>query len=83
MSREMEQAEPLAEPTERSTGKGRRSVVFRVLDLIQLVAASPQPMTLAEIASHYSMDETALRAANGIPGDGLIAAGKRLRVRAR
>jgi N-acetylmuramoyl-L-alanine amidase len=41
--------------------------------------------TLAEIASHYSMDETALRAANGIPDgkDGSITAGKKLRVRAR
>lgn len=41
--------------------------------------------TLAEIASHYAMDETTLRAANGIPDgkDNPIAAGKRLRVRAR
>src|SRR5215510_11852950 len=54
MSREMEQAEPLVEPTERS-GKGRRSVVFRVLDLIQLVAASPQPMTLAEIGTQLKL----------------------------
>jgi DNA-binding IclR family transcriptional regulator len=54
MSREMEQAEPLAEPGERS-GKGRRSVVFRVLDLIQLVAASSQPMTLAEIGTQLKL----------------------------
>jgi DNA-binding IclR family transcriptional regulator len=50
----MEQTEPLAElqaePLERG-GKGRRSVVFRVLDLIQLVAAASQPMTLAEIGT--------------------------------
>ena len=39
--------------------------------------------TLAEIASHYAMDETTLRAANGIPDGKDIAAGKRLRVRAR
>jgi len=50
MSQEMERTEPLVEPTERG-GKGRRSVVFRVLDLIQLVAASAQPMTLAEIGT--------------------------------
>src|SRR5215813_1316927 len=54
MSREMEPIDPLAEPLadamERG-GKGRRSVVFRVLDLIQLVAASNQPMTLAEIGT--------------------------------
>src|SRR3954463_1132403 len=54
MSREMELAEPLAEPIQRG-GKGRRSVVFRVLDLIQLVAASPQPMTLAEIGSQLQL----------------------------
>jgi DNA-binding IclR family transcriptional regulator len=50
---------PLAEPPVRSNGRksdldskeGRQSVVFRVLDLIQLVAASPQPMTLAEIGA--------------------------------
>jgi len=41
--------------------------------------------TLAEIASHYAMDETTLRAANGIPDgkDGSVSPGKRLRVRAR
>ena len=50
----MEQPEPLAEPAER-TSKGRRSVVFRVLDLIQLVAASPQPMTLAEIGTQLKL----------------------------
>jgi DNA-binding IclR family transcriptional regulator len=50
----MEQLEPLAEPTERAA-KGRRSVVFRVLDLIQLVAASPQPMTLAEIGAQLKL----------------------------
>jgi DNA-binding IclR family transcriptional regulator len=54
-----ERTEPLAEPigarggpTKRSAAAERRqSVVFRVLDLIQLVAASPQPMTLAEIGT--------------------------------
>jgi len=61
MSQTPELPEPLAEPpmelggrsTQRSkeTNGGRRSVVFRVLDLIQLVAASPQPMTLAEIGT--------------------------------
>jgi DNA-binding IclR family transcriptional regulator len=56
MSQMPELPEPLAEPSGRGqrsakeTG-GRRSVVFRVLDLIQLVAASPQPMTLAEIGT--------------------------------
>jgi DNA-binding IclR family transcriptional regulator len=61
MSREMEPTDPLAEPSvdpradaERG-GKGRRSVVFRVLDLIQLVAASPQPMTLAEIGTQLKL----------------------------
>lgn len=54
MSREMEPVEPLDEPTQPS-GKGRRSVVFRVLDLIQLVAASPQPMTLAEIGNQLKL----------------------------
>ncbi|HET9886617.1 MAG TPA: N-acetylmuramoyl-L-alanine amidase, partial [bacterium] len=41
--------------------------------------------TLSEIASHYAMDETTLRAANGIPDgkDGTVSPGKRLRVRAR
>src|SRR5690349_5719046 len=58
MSREMEPNEPLAEPPadamERG-GKGRRSVVFRVLDLIQLVAAAPQPLTLAEIGTQLKL----------------------------
>jgi DNA-binding IclR family transcriptional regulator len=51
-------AEPLVEPVRQTArrssvapAEGRRSVVFRVLDLIQLVAASPQPMTLAEIGT--------------------------------
>ncbi|HVZ01868.1 MAG TPA: IclR family transcriptional regulator [Dongiaceae bacterium] len=47
-------AEPARPPARRSkagAAEGRRSVVFRVLDLIQLVAASPQPMTLAEIGT--------------------------------
>jgi len=41
--------------------------------------------TISGIASHYSMDETALRAANGIPEgkDGGDFTGKKLRVRAR
>jgi DNA-binding IclR family transcriptional regulator len=57
MSREMEQIGPLVEPTNTAErgGKGRRSVVFRVLDLIQLVAASPQPMTLAEIGNQLKL----------------------------
>mgnify|MGYP001553078267 CR=1 FL=1 len=46
----LERSEPLAELPDRA-GTGRRSVVFRVLDLIQLVAASSQPMTLAEIGT--------------------------------
>lgn len=57
-----EHPEPLAEPAgapagaqsariENGAAEARRSVVFRVLDLIQLVAASPQPMTLAEIGA--------------------------------
>jgi DNA-binding IclR family transcriptional regulator len=50
MSRALERVEPLGEPDDR-TETGRQSVVFRVLDLIQLVAASPQPMTLAEIGT--------------------------------
>ena len=55
MSRDVELLEPLREletedPKGRA-GKSRRSVVFRVLDLIQLVAAAPQPMTLAEIGT--------------------------------
>ena len=57
MAREMEPTDPLAEPlvdAERG-GKGRRSVVFRVLDLIQLVAAAPQPMTLAEIGTQLKL----------------------------
>jgi DNA-binding IclR family transcriptional regulator len=58
MSREMEPNDPLAEPlveTMERGGKGRRSVVFRVLDLIQLVAAAPQPMTLAEIGTQLKL----------------------------
>jgi DNA-binding IclR family transcriptional regulator len=59
MSQMPEHPEPLAEPPALSGGRkadpdskeGRQSVVFRVLDLIQLVAASPQPMTLAEIGA--------------------------------
>src|SRR3954453_808178 len=60
MSQMPERPEPLAEPIGAARGRaahtngaaeGRRSVVFRVLDLIQLVAASPQPMTLAEIGA--------------------------------
>jgi DNA-binding IclR family transcriptional regulator len=62
MSRETEPIDPLAGPAvapkaemlERG-GKGRRSVVFRVLDLIQLVAAAPQPMTLAEIGTQLKL----------------------------
>src|SRR5262249_7658189 len=54
MSQDVEQVapqdEPKAEPAPRAS-KRRRSVVFRVLDLIQLVAAAPQPMTLAEIGT--------------------------------
>jgi DNA-binding IclR family transcriptional regulator len=46
---EIEPAADLAEP------KSRQSVVFRVLDLIQLVAASPQPMTLAEIGAQLKL----------------------------
>jgi DNA-binding IclR family transcriptional regulator len=46
MSQMPDPPEPLAEPA-----GARQSVVFRVLDLIQLVAASPQPMTLAEIGT--------------------------------
>jgi DNA-binding IclR family transcriptional regulator len=55
MSQEMELADPLAELVERSPGQGRRSVVFRVLDLIQLVAASTQPMTLAQIGNELKL----------------------------
>ena len=44
-------ADPLTESRTSTAGKRRRSVVFRVLDLIQLVAAAPQPMTLAEIGA--------------------------------
>jgi DNA-binding IclR family transcriptional regulator len=53
----MELAEPLDEPLGElaERGKGRRSVVFRVLDLIQLVAASSQPMTLAEIGNQLKL----------------------------
>jgi len=65
MSQMPEPPEPLAEPTgangvskaqsarakANGAAEARRSVVFRVLDLIQLVAASPQPMTLAEIGA--------------------------------
>jgi DNA-binding IclR family transcriptional regulator len=59
MSQMPEHPELHAEPTGRSIDRsgrnsaegGRQSVVFRVLDLIQLVAAAPHPMTLAEIGS--------------------------------
>jgi DNA-binding IclR family transcriptional regulator len=59
MSQMPERPDPLAEPpapargraNDPNTKEGRQSVVFRVLDLIQLVAASPQPMTLAEIGN--------------------------------
>jgi DNA-binding IclR family transcriptional regulator len=53
MSQALEQLEPLGEPAASETG--RRSVVFRVLDLIQLVAAAPQPMTLAEIGVELNL----------------------------
>jgi DNA-binding IclR family transcriptional regulator len=49
----MNEIEPHQEPEERKTG--RQSVVFRVLDLIQLVADSPQPMTLAEIGARLRL----------------------------
>lgn len=45
----LERSGPLDELAEHPSK--RQSVVFRVLDLIQLVAASPQPMTLAEIGT--------------------------------
>jgi DNA-binding IclR family transcriptional regulator len=58
MSQLPELPEPLAEPNRevmarpgQRPAEGRQSVVFRVLDLIQLVAASPQPMSLAEIGT--------------------------------
>jgi DNA-binding IclR family transcriptional regulator len=54
MSPETERVEPLDE-LRAAPEAGRRSVVFRVLDLIQLVAASPQPMTLAEIGAALSL----------------------------
>jgi DNA-binding IclR family transcriptional regulator len=62
MSQMPEHPEPLVEPVIHAARRspvapteGRRSVVFRVLDLIQLVAASPQPMTLAEIGTALNL----------------------------
>src|SRR5438045_1132372 len=63
MSQMPEHPEPLVvETAARSSNQsiedvtaGRQSVVFRVLDLIQLVAASPQPMTLAEIGTALTL----------------------------
>ena len=59
MSRDVELLEPLreleTEDPKGRPGKSRRSVVFRVLDLIQLVAAAPQPMTLAEIGTALTL----------------------------
>ena len=54
MAHEMERTEP-SDELEDAAGKARRSVVFRVLDLIQLVADSAQPMRLAEIGVQLRM----------------------------
>jgi DNA-binding IclR family transcriptional regulator len=49
----MNEIEPQSETAEQT--RSRQSVVFRVLDLIQLVADSPQPMTLAEIGARLQL----------------------------
>jgi DNA-binding IclR family transcriptional regulator len=54
----MNEIEPQSEPTsgaQKGQAPSRQSVVFRVLDLIQLVADAPQPMTLAEIGARLQL----------------------------